>query len=352
MPVYTVWMLEKQNITVSGGGSLDGITQGDGSHLVGRTITLNNSNWKETSILDNDTDFEDNDGTQQTLSGAQTINGVTYASGTRVEAEYQIVLTDPDTGKSWTAYAYNVNNSSPAYATIEGLILRPDVDGTYPPVGKALTVTFASEGPRGVGSNLYDLYGTPPCFVPGTLIDTPDGPRRIETLRAGDLVTTLDHGPQPLRWLGRARLTSADLAARPQHVPVRIASGSLGDGLPRRTLTLSPQHRVMVCGWRAELMFGAPEVLVPAVAFLGDRAARLDTGGKDVEYLHLLFDRHEIVIAEGVPVESLLPDWLAATDLPPALRAELGDLFPQGPGPEDRQAARPCLTPREARLVI
>lgn len=351
MPVYTVWMLEKQNITVSGGGTLDGITQGDGSHLVGLSITLENDDWLQTSILDDDTDFEDNDGVQQTLSGDQTINGVTYTSGTRVEAEYRIILTDPDTGESWTAYAYNVNNTSPAYATIEGLVLRPNPDGSYPPVGKALTVTLASEGPEGVGANLYDLYDTPPCFTPGTLIETLDGPRPVETLRAGDLILTRDNGPQPLRWLGMARLTQADLAARPQHAPVRIAQGALGEGLPRRALTLSPQHRLLVTGWRAELLFGEPEVLVPAVSLVGDQVTQHAPDGGEVLYLHLLFDRHEIVLAEGAPVESLLPAWLSSTDIPAALRTELADFFPQGTDLGESGASRPCLSAGEARLL-
>ena len=113
-------MLEKSNVTVSDGGSLDGVTQGDGSHLVGKTITLNAPSWVETFVSDDDATFDDNDGSQ-TLSGAQTIDGATYASGTRVEAEYRLTLTDPSTGESWQVIGYNVVNSGTSYATIEGL---------------------------------------------------------------------------------------------------------------------------------------------------------------------------------------------------------------------------------------
>lgn len=42
--------------------------------------------------------------------------------------------------------------------------------------------------------------GTIPCYAPGTLIDTPDGPRPVQTLQPGDLLLTLDHGPQLIRW--------------------------------------------------------------------------------------------------------------------------------------------------------
>ena len=46
--------------------------------------------------------------------------------------------------------------------------------------------------------------GYNPCFLPGTLVETPDGPRRIEQLRAGDRVVGRDpgdpasHGAHPL----------------------------------------------------------------------------------------------------------------------------------------------------------
>jgi len=37
------------------------------------------------------------------------------------------------------------------------------------------------------------------CYAPSTLIDTPNGPRTVESLRPGDLVLTVDLGPQPIR---------------------------------------------------------------------------------------------------------------------------------------------------------
>ena len=52
------------------------------------------------------------------------------------------------------------------------------------------------------------------CFAAGTRIATPQGARPVETLCPGDLVTTLDHRPQPLRWVGSRRLRA--LATRPR----------------------------------------------------------------------------------------------------------------------------------------
>lgn len=74
-----------------------------------------------------------------------------------------------------------------------------------------------------------------------------------------------------------------------------------------------------------------------------------------VTYLHLLFDRHEIILAEGAEVESLLPDWLTRADLAPAQRAELEDLLPgmtEMDPAAHAGAARGCLTVREGRLPV
>lgn len=72
MPVTSVWILNKSNITVSGGGSLDGVTRGDGLHLLGCTITLNRGAFIETRIDDNDANFDDNDGSQRQASRPST----------------------------------------------------------------------------------------------------------------------------------------------------------------------------------------------------------------------------------------------------------------------------------------
>lgn len=353
-----VWMLEETNITISpplpgqqAGLGLDGQTQGTGVHLNGRTITLNNATYVQTRLNDTDNDFEDNDGSQTLLQGV-SLNGVTYAPGARVEAEYTITLTNPATGESWTAYAFNIIDSSPAFATIEGLLLRPNANGTFPPVGVALSVSNAGEGPAGVGSNPYDLYDTLPCFTPGTLIETADGPVPVETLLPGDLVLTRDNGLQPLRWVGRAPLSAARLASHPELRPIVFAPGSLGEGLPARQMSLSPQHRLLVSGWQAELLFAQDEVLVPALALCNDAGIRRQAAKDGVTYLHLLFDRHEIIFAEGAPVESLHAPWLAKGQLPTALRHELVALFPEIFATADRTvAARPILTVQEGRVL-
>jgi hypothetical protein len=351
MAKYSVWILEESNITVSGGKSLDGITQGDGSHLVDETITLDNDNWVETKLRDDDQNFDDNDA-GQTLDGKQTINDTEYSDGTKVEAEYEIVLEDGE-GNTYDAIAYNINNSSPAYATNEGLAFVGPPQG-WPPQGVELTVVSASEGPGSLGQEPTpqdDLVV--PCFTPGTLIDTPDGPCPVEALCVGSPVTTLDSGARPVRWIGRVTLSAGQLAADPSLRPVRVCAGAMGPGQPARDMLLSPQHRLLVSGWRAELLVGEPSVLAPVKHLVNDTTITIAHDVAEVTYIHFMFDRHEVVHADGLAAESFLPGPVTLPALDGAARDELFKLFPEL---EDEAAdwphpARPCVKAWEAALL-
>ncbi|RMD90198.1 MAG: 2,3,4,5-tetrahydropyridine-2,6-carboxylate N-succinyltransferase, partial [Alphaproteobacteria bacterium] len=137
------------------------------------------------------------------------------------------------------------------------------------------------------------------CFTAGTLIATPDGERPIETLNPGDLVLTLDDGPQPIRWIG-----TRTVPARGAFAPVRLAPGALGE---EREIVVSPQHRMLVRGAWAELLFGVEEVLVRALDLVNGRTITRIADGRPVAYVHMMFDRHQIVLANGRPSESFLP---------------------------------------------
>ncbi len=109
-----------------------------------------------------------------------------------------------------------------------------------------------------------DAYNAfvPICFCAGTLIATPNGLTPIEDLSIGDMILTLDHGPQPIRWIGRSDVSVAQTVINPSILPVQVAAGAMGNGLPRRDLWLSPQHRVMVWSKIAARITGVPESLV------------------------------------------------------------------------------------------
>lgn len=169
-------------------------------------------------------------------------------------------------------------------------------------------LSAASGGNGGINLGLL-------CFAGGTLIDTPGGPRPVDDLRAGDLVTTADHGAQPLIWAGGRQLETAELILRPRRRPIRIRAGALAPGAPARDLVVSPQHRILVTGRLAQRFGAPPELLVPAVRLVGLPGISRDDHCRPVRYLHLLCARHEILTANGAAAESL---WLGgpALDLP------------------------------------
>lgn len=184
----------------------------------------------------------------------------------------------------------------------------------------------------------------PPCFTPGTMILTPAGEVPVEDLAPGDLVMTRDDGARPLRWTGRRRVdATGDFA------PVRFAKDTIGNSRP---LLVSPQHRILITGWQAELACGIAEVFV-AAKHLVDGHQITRAAQDSIDYIHLMFDRHQIVTSNGAPTESFFPgDVILEGDR--AIRAELNALFPALEAmcpPEEWQTARPVARGAELRCL-
>lgn len=215
------------------------------------------------------------------------------------------------------------------------------------------TVEFLDSTGAVIGSmNFTGIEKVVPCFTPGTLISTARGEVAVEDLRVDDLVVTRDNGLQPVRWIGRRDLSLADLIVNPALRPVEIGQGALGQGLPRRAMQVSPQHRMLIEGVRAELLFGEAEVLVAAthLTALEGVATRLTAG---VRYIHVLFDRHEIICADGAWTESFQPALRMLEGLHDAQMAEIAALFPELLDKDlHYPAARLSLKAHEARVLL
>ena len=135
-------------------------------------------------------------------------------------------------------------------------------------------------------------------FARGTMISLASGVQRaIEHLVPGDRVLTRDHGCQPLRWLGLATLRAVGAFA-----PVVITRGTLGNA---GDLIVSQHHRMFLYQRERRAGLATSELLIQARHLVDGRRVFLREGGF-VDYFCLVFDRHEIIYAEGVPAESLM----------------------------------------------
>lgn len=283
--------------------------------------------------------------TDQRLAEPVTIDGTTYTPNDTelrwqnpppvyVENEYEVVLYDAD-GTAYTMVGVSITQG---YSTsVVGVMF----DGAAPPPGTTLYYIQGQSTYTGSGQSTA-IADAAICFLHGTLIDTPQGRIPVQDLAAGDSVITLDNGAQQIRWIGSSRVSGLGALA-----PIRIGAGALGND---RDLLVSPNHRMLLTGPRAELLFGEGEVLLAAKFLTSD--ARVEAEPRPVaEYFHILLDRHEIIFAEGAPAESLHMGGEAIGALDAEARAEIAAIFPDL---QQRTAglSRPSLTRVEAQVLM
>lgn len=203
----------------------------------------------------------------------------------------------------------------------------------------------AQIGPRvewlAFGSHIQPV-GPSACFAPSTPIATPDGERPAASLKAGDLVMTVDAGPQPLLWSGRIALPALGSLR-----PVRLCAPSFGE---TRDLWLSPQHRVAMRGTAVEYLFGEDEVLVPVHHLVDGVSAQQPDRPCVLTWHGLLLQGHHLLIADGCHIESLSIGRLARN---PALARTtcLAALVARMDLPVHAFPARRTLAPYEAQAL-
>ncbi|SFE92033.1 Hint domain-containing protein [Sulfitobacter brevis] len=283
------------------------------------------------------------------INNSNTPDGTvfTYTSGSRRNITIEDDSTDPDIFEDNELATHRITDGGglvPAgtFAEAESLIYVRALDTDGVPTGPTITLTVLSQAGNfsdiwGVSANLplrdgvsyvktdgdndgssrYNSFVT--CFAAGTRIDTPYGPRAVETLQPGDLVTTQEHGAKPVRWAGGTRVSGMGNFA-----PVRFSAGRLGHATP---LEVSPEHRMLIEHPAAELLFGSAKVLV-AAKFLVGLAGVTRVPMEQIAYFHIMFDHHEILRAAGCWSESFFLAENSLGGLDADARAEMMALFP------------------------
>ncbi len=246
-------------------------------------------------------------GTIELTSAAGSANFNTGPGGANL-TQYLMAGSPPE-------YDFSIFDSSPTQSvTIEWRTQTPTFldsvqyfSPTYPN-GVDFGQAFAENGA---------VTSTPACYCFGTLILTDCGERPVEALAIGDKVVTASGRHRQIRWVGRRTYAGRFLAANRHVQPILLRAGSLGDGLPRRELRVSPKHAMFLdC------------VLVPAECLVNGSTIVQQRGLDRVDYFHVELASHDVLLAEGAASESFLDDDSRGTF---HNAAEFARLYPDAP---------------------
>ncbi len=276
--------------------------------LVTNSFTVN--------IIDTDADLEDPDaGGMPQLD----VSGVPGFIGTSTNFQTFETYTGSIGGSPVTFTLLQFSNPQYIIATSGSLNVGDLITGTNNTIVTAPSVAY---------DDLPDFV----CFTSGSLIETPTGPQKVETLCPGDLVIMADGEARPVRWVGRKHLSARDLARKPHLRPVRIKPHAFGKDVPRQEVRVSPQHRIALKSFAADLLFEAPEILVPARFLVNGDDVCIDEQAFEVEYVHILFDQHELVNVAGLWSESFFVGDATVSAMTENVKREILELFPERNG--------------------
>ena len=136
------------------------------------------------------------------------------------------------------------------------------------------------------------------CFLKGTKIQTVLGERKVEDLAIGDLLPTMFGGMRPIQWIGRYPFKKSD-PSKPwvkEALPVRIVRSALAPNVPHADLYVTRAHALFIDG-----------VLVTAGSLINDTTITLYEAREydELEFFHIKLESHDVIYAEGAPVETL-----------------------------------------------
>ena len=279
----------------------------------GGTLTLNNSTFADTGTLVNNGGIVLDPSTMVVgnLLGSGTI---TIQAGSTLEVAGSIASTETIVFAGDHAYLH-LDDPTNAHGVIVGFDNTDRIDlvgidpgsvsyaagNLYFGVGGTLSVTTAGGNPLQTVVSADGTEVTALCFLPDTLIETPDGQVKVQDLKTGDIVTTFSGAHRPISWIG----TGSVLATRGKRgpaTPVIVRKHALGHGMPFYDLRVTKGHSFLLDG-----------VLIPVEFLVNHRTIEWDDRAREVTLYHVELETHDILIANGAPAESYRDDgnrWL------------------------------------------
>ncbi|MDN7353655.1 Hint domain-containing protein [Acetobacter senegalensis] len=268
------------NVTVSNGGGIEVDSTGVVRNLTvgpGGTFGIRPG---EGGVIEN-----------VTIASGGSIDATDIASAGSVAIQNGGVIDF--TGLTFQSGGSATLKGDPVLTVTEGSVSRSvSIEGNY--AGEHFVLS--DDGSGGTIATLEPDDGTP-CFCRGTLIETERGEIAVEDLAIGDRVRTASRALRPIRWIGHRSYSGPFVRGNRNVLPIVIRAGALGDGLPRRDLSVSPLHAMALEG-----------VLIPAICLINGisilQAEQID----EVTYFHVELETHDILLAEGAPSESFVDD--------------------------------------------
>jgi hypothetical protein len=154
-------------------------------------------------------------------------------------------------------------------------------------------------GPGGNANGNGNFCGGGNCFLKGTLIDTPEGQKKVEDLLIGDLVTTIGGAARPVQFIGAYSYRKADPSRDwvEDVKPVVVRKSAISDNVPNRDLYMTRAHALYLDG-----------MLIPVCNLINGSTIVVDDAEdlSELEYFHVKFESHDVIYAEGAACESLL----------------------------------------------
>ncbi|KXV32317.1 hypothetical protein AD940_14750 [Gluconobacter thailandicus] len=260
-------LLEMTDYSATNGAALSDVTLTDS-----QTATVHSGSTASNVSVGN--------GSRLALYAGSTTQNIRLASGAKVDLP-ELAWSDSATATLTDPSTLEVSNGTDTYTIA--------LDSAY----DADFFTLQSDS---TGGTMLLAEGTP-CYCRGTLIRTERGDVPVEQLEVGDLIQTRSNGLRPIHWIGRRSYSGSFANGNQDVLPVTLRKGSLGNGLPRQDLSVSPLHAMYLDG-----------VLIPALSLVNGTTILQTERMDEVAYFHIELESHDVIFANGAESETFVDD--------------------------------------------
>ena len=182
-------------------------------------------------------------------------------------------------------------------------------------------------------------------FGPGTFVQTALGMRPIDQLSVGEELEFRDGSRAPLLALHSHHFSEDELKADETLQPFRVPALALGPAVPRRPLLVSGDIHVLAQGRMVTRVVPGDALLLPIAALDGKKGIERVIPSGGMTYYHILVDRHAMIMAEGLLVDTMFVGHSAEPD-------KVVTMFDALDGASHGAACYPIADNKQARSLI